>query len=219
LDATRDRILAAARRLLVERGYHGVGIEEIARAAGVTRQAVYRHHFASKAELLLALVEYVDRVEGIAEITRPVGEARSAAEALELGIRAVVEAMPRVHDIARVLDSARLTDPAAEAAWQDRMAQRRAAMASGVRRLQSEGLLDPRWTVAAATDLVWMMLSTQAYQLLVRERRWTSDEYVERLGRTLRAALLVDRPPGAERSQQSSLPSRPRRSRRRRRLA
>jgi AcrR family transcriptional regulator len=58
-EATRRRLLRAARRLFAKRGYAGVGTEEIVRAAGVTRGALY-HHFAGKRELLEAVYEQIE---------------------------------------------------------------------------------------------------------------------------------------------------------------
>jgi AcrR family transcriptional regulator len=46
--ATRDALLAAARRLFTERGYAAVPAEDIVAAAGLTRGAL-QHHFGGKA--------------------------------------------------------------------------------------------------------------------------------------------------------------------------
>ena len=51
---TRTQILDAARVLFEEHGYHGAGLEAVAKKAGVSRQAIYLH-FPSKSELLTAL--------------------------------------------------------------------------------------------------------------------------------------------------------------------
>lgn len=55
-EATRARLLAAARELFGERGYADVGTEEVVRAAGVTRGALY-HQFADKRALFRAVFE------------------------------------------------------------------------------------------------------------------------------------------------------------------
>jgi AcrR family transcriptional regulator len=82
-EATRAKLIAAARRLFAARSYAGVGTEEIVRAAGVTRGALY-HHFAGKPDLLEAVYE---QVEG--EITQKIATGALAGsdplEALQAG--------------------------------------------------------------------------------------------------------------------------------------
>src|SRR3712207_207132 len=57
-DATRRALLKAALVVFSRRGYAATTLEEVARAANVTRGAVY-WHFGSKAELYNALVREV----------------------------------------------------------------------------------------------------------------------------------------------------------------
>jgi AcrR family transcriptional regulator len=59
--ATRDALISAGRALFGTRGYADVGTEEVVRAAGVSRGALY-HHFADKAELFAAVFESVEEM-------------------------------------------------------------------------------------------------------------------------------------------------------------
>jgi len=60
-ESTRNALVAAARRLFVERGYHATSTEQIVALAGVgTRGALY-HHFADKRALFVAVFEAVEQ--------------------------------------------------------------------------------------------------------------------------------------------------------------
>jgi AcrR family transcriptional regulator len=58
-EATRAALVGAARPLFAQRGFAGVGTEEIVRAAGVTRGALY-HQFVDKQELFAAVFEQLE---------------------------------------------------------------------------------------------------------------------------------------------------------------
>jgi AcrR family transcriptional regulator len=81
-ESTRGALIEAARSLFAERGYADVGTEEIVRAAGVTRGALY-HHFDAKVDLFEAVYEQVE-----AELAE-----RIAAGALAANAESPLEAM------------------------------------------------------------------------------------------------------------------------------
>jgi AcrR family transcriptional regulator len=90
-EATRRQLVTAARSLFGARGYADVGTEEIVRAAGVTRGALY-HQFRDKADLFAAVAEQIE-----AEITNRIaaGAAEAAADpmdALRAGARLFLDA-------------------------------------------------------------------------------------------------------------------------------
>jgi AcrR family transcriptional regulator len=64
VQRTRRSILTAARRHLVEVGYHRLSLEDVAAGAGVTRVTIYRH-FDSKLGLLDAIAEDLAQQAGL----------------------------------------------------------------------------------------------------------------------------------------------------------
>lgn len=84
-EATRAALVRTARALFAERGYAAVGTEEIVRAAGVTRGALY-HHFEGKRDLFRAVFEAVE------------GELIERLGRVALGARDPFDAMARASD-------------------------------------------------------------------------------------------------------------------------
>ena len=63
----RERIIATATGLFVQRGYEGVAMREIAEACGITKAALY-YHFDGKPDLLNAIcVSYLAEIAGVVE--------------------------------------------------------------------------------------------------------------------------------------------------------
>ena len=82
---TRNQILDAAERVFSERGVSHTSLDDIAKAAGVTRGAIY-WHFKNKSELFTAMVDRVslpieDMVARSADdsVSDPLGRLRDAA--------------------------------------------------------------------------------------------------------------------------------------------
>jgi AcrR family transcriptional regulator len=100
--ATREKLVAAARALFAQRGYAAVGTEEIVRAAGVTRGALYHQFREGKEQLFEAVFEVVE-----AETTQRIAEvalagATDPVAALRHGARAFLEicAEPEIERVA-----------------------------------------------------------------------------------------------------------------------
>jgi AcrR family transcriptional regulator len=84
-EATRARLLDAARRLFAAKGYAAVGTEEVVRAAGVTRGALY-HQFSGKEDLFAAVLEDVE-TRLVDEAAGRMQGATDPLEALRAGMR------------------------------------------------------------------------------------------------------------------------------------
>lgn len=101
-EATRAALMSAARRLFTERGYEAVSAEQVVRAAGVSRGALY-HHFGGKRELLDAVYQQLE-AESTERVARIVlgSELHSPLAAMRAGIEAFLDecAEPELRQIA-----------------------------------------------------------------------------------------------------------------------
>lgn len=77
-EQTRQELLVAALTVFSKNGYAASRLEDIAQAAGVTRGAIY-HHFGSKAELYLALIDEAASI-GNSAIDQAIGEGGTLTE-------------------------------------------------------------------------------------------------------------------------------------------
>jgi AcrR family transcriptional regulator len=197
-EQTRLDILAAAQALFAEHGYAATTVAQVARAANVVVETVYRA-YGSKAKLFRAVVAAA--VAGGGERARVDPEDRPA-------IRAVIEepdpvrkfalyasTQPGIHrrsgPLLRALDAAAATDPTlAELARQIEQ-ERHHGMRRLAAHLADTGHLRPGLTPTQAADILWTINSLAVHDLLILGRDWPPERYRNWLADTL-ARLLLD---------------------------
>lgn len=175
---TRTKILNATWKLMEERRGVGVRMSDIAKAAGISRQAVYLH-FTTRVELLGETTKYVDEIKGLDERLKVVTEAKTAVDMMTAYVEVWGNYLPEIHGIAGALLAVRETDEAAKAAWDECMSCLQSGCSDIVAALKSEGKLAPNWTDSTATDMMWVMLSFQTWEQLTVECGWPNAQYIK----------------------------------------
>jgi AcrR family transcriptional regulator len=196
--ATRREILDAARRLFERQGYASTTMAAIATEAGVALKTVYVA-FETKSGVLRALWNLLLRGD---EGDTPIPERDWYREVLaepdaERQLRLTAESSrivkERVGGIFEVIHAAAPIDPEIAALWGRIQTEFHAVLLTIVESLAAKGALAPGLDVGRATDILWSISHPSLWQLLVRERGWTPQEYENWCGDTSCAQLLAAR--------------------------
>jgi AcrR family transcriptional regulator len=184
-DATRDRIVAAARRLLASpNGAREMTVEAVARAAGVTRATVYLQ-FDSKQRLLtavldeLALQGQLDRIPTVLGLPDPL-------DALDELIALLVRFYTGDRDLHRQLSALSEIDPKLREIVGERQGRRRKILSALAKRVDPTLARTPR-RLSEATDALFALTSPTMLDHL-GERR-TPAQVAAILQRLARAAI------------------------------
>ena len=191
-SASRDRILDAALRLIRARGDASVTMARIAKAARLSRQAVYLH-FADRAALMIAVAGRLRESLGLPADMQRVMNAPTGIKMIEEMVMMQTRRNPDVWAVARAVDAVRRTDPAAGRVWQDRLRSRLASCRAIVARLKAEGSLRPGLDPSIAADLLWTMMSLRMWEDLLLEREWSPEQYRRYVTNVLLGALTSSR--------------------------
>jgi AcrR family transcriptional regulator len=192
---TRREILEAAQRLFEQQGYAATTMGAIAAEAGVALKTVYVA-FETKSGVLRALWNLLLR--GGAEDV-PVAEQQWYRAALEeadperqlrLNARNSSAGKVRIGAILEVISTAAPTDPEIDALWSRIQSDYHANQGTIVASLREKNALNPALGIERATDILWTINHPAVWQLLVRERGWTPEEYEQWSGDTASAQLL-----------------------------
>ena len=172
---TRTKILETTWRLMENERAEVVHMKDIAKAAGISRQAVYLH-FPSRAELLIATTIYMEEALGLEARIRRWQTATNGVELLDTFVEFWGNYLPEVYGVAKALIAVYETDAAAAEAWDGRVAEIRGGCQRSIEALATEGGLAPEWTIDSATDLLATMLSVENWEKLTRQRGWSTGE-------------------------------------------
>ena len=180
----------AAWKLLESNTGHAVRMTDIAKATGVSRQAVYLH-FLTRADLLIATTRHVDEVNNVDARLAESRSATSGAARLTAFIDAWGNYIPVIYPVAKALRAMQEADEDAGIAWSNRMAAVREGCQAAVSALKKEGALSSDLSVGQATDILWMLLSVENWELLTKTRGWSQSRYIETIKYLAERTLLA----------------------------
>lgn len=174
-EQTRRRLVEAVQARLRAAPAQPVSLDQVARDAHVSRSTIYLA-FGSRAGLFDAVAEDLWARAGFARLVQAV-EHPDAREHLRQGIRAGVEVFAELRDVARALFSTAALDADALGGAIARIETDRAGgLAHLAGRLADEDLLRADVTIEQAADLLWVLTSFDAFDLLHTGRHLSVDE-------------------------------------------
>ena len=163
---------------------------DIAKQAGISRQAVYLH-FASRAELLEATTRYIDGTLGLERRLARSRAAEAGVERLDAYIEFWGNYVPEIQGVARALLAAYDSDAAAAAAWDERMQAMRDGCRAAIEALKADGQLASPWNVKTATELLWTMLSVRNWEQLTQACGWSTRKYIKQMQRLAHRSFVA----------------------------
>jgi TetR/AcrR family transcriptional regulator len=161
---SRDKILDVAEALFARRGFEGVGMREVAEAAGLGKSSLF-HHFRSKAQLYLAVLDRL--LAQLDERLRPAFEASGSPVArLDRLMDALIDALAEREPAARLLLRGLFEDDAFDSeAWSEgRDAERHLqAILLGILNLLHEGQESGAFRKTAGAHTVQTLIGATVY--------------------------------------------------------
>lgn len=196
---TRRRILEATADQLRSAPTEPLSLDRVADSAGVARSTIYTV-FGSRAGLFDAFVNDLWERTGLADLAAAV-EVSDAREHLRAGIAAACRMFAGDLAVYRVLFAmARLDPDSVGGAVDTKERNRRGGMEYLARRLADQAALRTDVSIDAATDLLWMLCSFEAFDLLHTGRNMPVEDAAQTLAETAVRALCTVPPDGGQQS-------------------
>jgi AcrR family transcriptional regulator len=195
-EETRSRIVGAARRLFLDRGYAATRMVEIAKEAGVSLETVYAS-VGTKPALMRHLVETAlsgsdEPIPALERAsTREIRAEPDPRRKLVMFAKVIRELNQRVAPLWVVLKEAAAGDAELRAMAAELDRRRAGHMRVFVAEaLEATGALRSGLSVDTAADVIWATNAPEFFLLLVQDRGWDPDSFEEWLSDTW-ARILV----------------------------
>ena len=203
-EATQLRILDAAHGLLIERGYSGTAMADIAAAAGVAVQTVYNAVGGGKPVVAKRVwdLAVTGDLEPLPLQARPELEALHAEPMPSRKLEGYASLCRRMYErlgpLARVLRAGAAAGDSDLQQLIDTVERERSIGTAGIAaHLSAVGALRPRLTVDRAGHRLWVINSGETGDALVLRCGWSLEEYEAWMAEMMISALLR---PGLERN-------------------
>lgn len=196
--ATQARIVEAATELFLRDGYVATTVTAIAKAAGVSAQAVYLA-FGSKVAILETAVEVAAAgdAEEVAMVARPwmdqLRDCPDAPGALDIAVVHVAAAIERSSPLYGVIQAA-AADPEVAALEAKIIADRLQSARDVMSPLAEKTGFNEDLTAERAAAIGYALFSPEVHRMLVDDCGWSPQQWRDYLGATLRAQMLDPTP-------------------------
>lgn len=187
--------MAAARETIIERGYRGATVAQVAEKAHVNADTIYSL-VGRKPVILRELIEQA--ISGtdepvVAEERDYVGAIRAEPDPrakLAIYAKATCSIQGRLAPLFLALRDASNTEPEADQVWLEISNRRATNMRKLATDIRDAGALREGLAIAEAADVLWATNSSELYLLMTVERRWSVDRYERWLADTWERLLL-----------------------------
>jgi AcrR family transcriptional regulator len=186
---TKTRIIDATWKMFNEMSPKSPTLGQIAKDAGVSRQAVYLH-FENRSNL------FAETIRIMREKTKSAERMKAAREVEpELVFSSWVDKLFEVYEeilpMGETFLAAAHVDEAGKQGRGAFIASVRRSAAFVIERFESLGMLQPKWTVETAIDWLYTKIDFATWHLIVHELGWSHEQAVARTVESLEADLLV----------------------------
>jgi len=192
---TQAQIVEAARELFIKDGYSGVSIETIARKAKASPELIYSV-FKNKRTILSHAMNLAAGTDDepipvmLRSYIQEVASERNQQRQIQMFASRMQMFFSHIAPVVEVMRAAAKTEPEIDNLLKKYLNDRYQGMGFFIDCLLANGPLRSGLSKLTAVETIWTLASAEVYNLLVRDRGWSGEEYEVWLSEALGRLLL-----------------------------